>query len=231
MKQAGTYFRDLLTLVYPELCAACANHLYKGEEVICTVCRHHLPYTSFESHAGNPVEKLFWGRVPISSAASLLFFRKGSRVQHLLHELKYRRNRAVGVRMGELMGLRLSQTARFNTADILLPVPLHPAKIRQRGYNQAGVIVEGMARSMNKRVDEFNFQRTDFTESQTRKSRYARFENMKDVFTIRDEEAFRNKHFILVDDVITTGATIEACAQRLLKVPGVKVSVVSLASA
>jgi ComF family protein len=231
MKQAGTYFRDLLTLVYPELCAACANYLYKGEEVICTVCRHSLPYTSFESHAGNPVEKLFWGRVPISSAASLLFFRKGSRVQHLLHELKYKRNRAVGVRMGELMGLRLSQTERFSTADILLPVPLHPAKIRQRGYNQAGVIVEGMASSMNKMVDEFNFRRMDFTESQTRKSRYARYENMKDVFTIRDEEAFRNKHFILVDDVITTGATIEACAQCLLKVPGVKVSVVSLASA
>ena len=218
-------------LFFPRTCQACGNVLFKQEEVICTRCLIHLPKTNFWYHADNPVAEVFWGRVQLNAATSFLFFNKGGMVQRLMHNLKYRGKKEVGIYLGSLMGRELIKSKLFKDVDVVIPVPMHPKKKQKRGYNQSALIAEGVAGSMKIEYQTENLIKISNTESQTRKSRYDRWLNVNKVFSVRFPEQLENKHILLVDDVITTGATIEACVNILQKIHGVKVSVASLAYA
>ncbi len=225
------YLSDFVSLFYPELCAACGNNLYKGEKVICTFCHVNLPYTNYHQQQDNPLSRIFWGRVPIAAASSYLFFRKGSKVQHMLHELKYKGRTEIGSRMGVLYGHHLATSTEFNQTDLILPVPLHPKKELKRGYNQSSFFAEGLAESMQKEMDCKVLYRTKNTETQTKKSRYSRHLNVDQLFDIRDASLIKSRNVLLVDDVLTTGSTLESCAAVLLDSGAKKVSVATIACA
>lgn len=226
---AARYINDLISLFYPRTCMACGNTLFRHEDTICTYCLFHLPKTHFHKEADNPVSRIFWGRVPLASAAACYHFGKGGKVQHLIHQLKYKGHQEVGVYIGKLYGLELLESPLFSGVDIVIPVPLHRSKQRKRGYNQSEMFAVGLSTSMPAILDVHALYRTFASETQTKKSRFNRWENVKEIFALRDEDILQGKHLLLVDDVITTGATIEACAAMLLKVPGVKVSVAAIA--
>jgi ComF family protein len=228
MKQV---FSDFLNLFFPEVCMACGNSLYHGEKVLCTRCLLKLPRTHFHHHAENPVTKLFWGRAPIDYGTSFFYFRKSSKVQHMMHQFKYNNRKEIGVFCGKIMGMELNNSNYFNDADFLIPVPLHPKKKIRRGYNQSEMIALGMAERMKAKSDFNTLFRRVNSSTQTRKSRYERFENMNGIFGLRDGYHLEGKHVILVDDVITTGSTLESCALTLLQIPAVRVSVVTMACA
>ena len=227
--KAARYIDYLISLFYPRICLACGNTLFRNEDTICTYCLFHLPKTNFHKEADNPVSRIFWGRIPLVSAAAYYYFGKGGKVQHLIHQLKYKGHREIGVYIGKLYGQELLESHLFSGIDFVIPVPLHRSKHKKRGYNQSEQFALGLCSSMPAKLDAHSLYRTLASETQTRKSRFSRWENVKEIFAIRDEYNLRGKHLLLVDDVITTGATIEACALILLKVPEVKVSVATMA--
>jgi ComF family protein len=173
---------------------------------------------------------MFWGRIPVRNISSFIYFAKGSRYQHILHELKYNGQKNIGTEMGRMFGNELKDTG-FSCADLILPVPLHHTRQRKRGYNQSELIARGMSDILHIPVLTSLIIRTMDTLSQTRKSRFERWENVHSVFRCNNPEAIRNKHVLLVDDVITTGATLEACADCILSIEGITVSIASLAFA
>ena len=203
----------------------------RGEKVICTLCLFHLPKTYFHHDDDNPLTKVFWGRVNLEGVAAYVYFQKGGTVQHLLHQLKYKGQKEIGVQIGKLYGVELKTAEVFRDAELIIPVPLHPRKLRKRGYNQSGMFAEGLASVMQARLETRALYRKVYSQTQTRKARYNRWENVENIFAVRNPERIRGKHILLVDDVITTGATSEACAQALLEVPGVRVSVAAIAYA
>ncbi|QNL50885.1 ComF family protein [Olivibacter sp. SDN3] len=224
----AAYIKDFVSLFYPDLCVGCNTFLYDHEQLICSYCWYNLPVTNFHRDSENASAKQLWGRVKLKNVASYLYFGKGSNVQQILHHLKYFSKPKIGLMLGEEYGKMLSRTD-FNTAEIIVPVPLHPKKMKTRGYNQSAYFGEGMSTSMNIPMIIDNLIRHTLAESQTTKKRYERYENMRTIFKVKQPEVFADKHILLVDDVLTTGATIEACAQQLLEIPGVKVSVATLA--
>ncbi|HEY9114955.1 MAG TPA: ComF family protein [Bacteroidales bacterium] len=225
------WISDLLNLFFPNYCQSCGNALVGQEEVICFRCIFHLPKTGFHQHIENPISRLFWGRINIYSASSYLFFSKGGNVQQLIHSMKYKGHQETGVYLGELYGKELAESESFKSSEIIVPVPLHPVKQRIRGYNQAEKIANGLSNTMGIPYQVNNLNKVVNTESQTTKTRYGRWENVKDAFQVNEPEKIEGKHILLVDDVLTTGATIEACASKLLQVPDTRVSVVTLAYA
>ncbi len=231
LKSVKTYFEDFLGLFYPELCAACQANLYQQEKVLCTKCLYELPRTYFHKVLGNPIEQSFWGRVQIERAAAFYFFQKDSKYQHLLHMLKYKKRNDIGIELGRLYAADLVSEKVFNEIDFLIPVPLHPKKRHKRGYNQSEMICKGLQEVLPAKMRTDILYRKVFTETQTRKSRYERWENVEDVFGVKNSGELDKKHILLVDDVITTGATIEGCAQVLKKAANVTVSVATLAFA
>ena len=226
-----TYLDDFISLFYPRLCAGCATSLVRGEEVLCLNCLGDLPRTNYHLYNENPVSQIFEGRVNITLATSFCRFDKGGRLQHLLHELKYKGNCEVGQKMGILFGYDLIQSALFKDIDAIIPVPLHPKKEKKRGYNQSVEICKGLSESMNRPIITGNLLRTIHTASQTRKGRFERWENVSGIFNVKNDAELIGKHLLLVDDVVTTGATLEACCEPLLQIPGVRVSIATLASA
>lgn len=224
------YINDFVSLVYPQICLGCGSALFKNEEIICTACLHDLPYTNYHQYPENPVIKSFWGKVPVEAATAFLFFKKGTRVQTLLHQLKYRNQSIVGVKLGKIYGNILISGTPYNKIQGIVPVPLHPDKLKKRGYNQSEAFANGISEATGLPI-YLNLQRNKFTETQTRKSRFERFENVDQVFRIENEKEIRNKHLLLVDDVVTTGSTLQACAEALLKVEGVKVYIATIATA
>jgi len=224
------YFQGLVSMMYPRECAACGSVLYFNECVLCLKCYIDLPRTGFHEHDDNEVSRLFWGRIRVRNATSFIIFNKDSRYRRIVHELKYNNQQQVGLEMGRLFGLELQGTP-FAEANLIHPVPLHRIKLYQRGYNQSELIARGIAQVLKIPVVTNLIIRTAVTKTQTRKSRFERWENVKDTFYIRVPEALHDKHVLLVDDVITTGATIEACAKALLEVNGLTISVASLAYA
>jgi ComF family protein len=222
---------DLLSLFYPKLCQACGKSLFYKEEIICLQCKLHLPKTGFHLEKDNALEQFFWGRVPFVRASAFLYFVKKGNIQHLIHRLKYKGKEEIGIYLGKLYGKELIQSEDFRSIDFIVPVPLHLSKLKLRGYNQSELFANGLSESMNVPVNTTILIRQKASETQTRKSRFKRWENVKEIFTIENGEIFENKHLLLVDDVITTGATLESCAGILLKIPGVKVSVASIAVA
>ena len=225
------WLKDFISLIYPHLCASCGKTLYRYENCVCSFCKVSFPKTNFHKEKDNQIAKIFWGRAEVYSAAAYCYFKKGDKIQHVMHELKYKRNYQVGIEMGKLYGLDLAQSELFSNADFLVPVPLHVSRKRQRGYNQAEVIADGLSESMKIPIDITTLIRGTSSETQTKKSHYERWKNVDSIFRITDLEKFKSKHVIVVDDVITTGSTMEACVQALLIVEGIKVSVVTLACA
>ena len=224
-------FNSLLALVFPSVCAACGESLYKGEETLCTHCRYHLPKTNYHLDKDNPVIRHFWGKVNIYSAASYYFFNKGEKVQNLLHQLKYKGQKEIGIFIGEIYGVELIESPLFSLVDVIIPVPLHRKRKRKRGYNQSELFAEGLAKSMNKEFDFKTIYRAKVSESQTKKTRFERWENVNEIFKLNDTEKLTGKHLLLVDDVVTTGSTLEACATVLLQIPNVKISIATIAYA
>lgn len=221
----------LTELLFPRLCVVCGDRLIDQEHFICLRCLHHIPRTNFHLEPDNPVARLFYGRVNIQYATAFFYFNKGSRYQTLLHSLKYKGMKELGEEMGKHLGIDLMQSPGFSSVDIICPVPLHPSKEKKRGYNQSWWIASGIAKQMNKELSANNLRRITATESQTRKSRFERFQNVEGIFELTNPTAFNDKHILLVDDVVTTGATIEACAEAILSVSGARVSIVTLATA
>jgi ComF family protein len=186
-----------------------------------------MPETNFEMYGGNPVEKKFWGRIPVNEATAQYYFTRESLMQHLMHQFKYRGNKELGLELGRLMGERLIRSGRFNI-DALVPLPLFASKEKRRGFNQAAVLCDGMAEVMNLPVLKNTVIRSRHTETQTKKGRVERWQNMEGKFVLINEDNIRDRHLLLVDDVVTTGATLEACGTELLKGHNTKLSIATL---
>jgi len=221
---------DFLFLVFPKICITCGNSLLKSEEVICTSCFFHLPKTNFHLNPENHVTRTFWGRVRIESGVAYLYFNKGNRVQKLIHHLKYKGRRDVGVFLGKRYGDCLKKNPVFQTIDFIIPVPLHEKKLKLRGYNQSEAFADGLSQTIGVPVDIKSLVRIISTETQTRKSRFRRWENVAEIFSVQHPESLINKHILLVDDVITTGATMESCINALAFVSGIRISVAAIAT-
>jgi ComF family protein len=219
---------SLLHIVFPHVCDGCGSDLLNIESTLCIRCLSSLPETNFEIHPNNPVEKSFWGRLPIVNASAHLYFTKESLVQHLMHQLKYKGNKDLGLQLGRLMGNALKNAAWFNEIEALVPLPLFPSKEKKRGYNQATVLCEGIAEILSLPVLNKVITRPQHTETQTKKGRIERWKNIEGKFLLMDPLAIQNKHLLLVDDVVTTGATLEACGNELLTAENVKLSVATL---
>jgi ComF family protein len=225
------WISDFTGLIFPRICAACGNSLWKHEDTICHSCEFHLPRTNFHFEVENPVTRMFRGRVPLQSGAAFLYFNKGSKVQKLVHMLKYNGRKDVGVFLGSLYGQTLKYAPQFNAADVILPVPLHKKKYMKRGYNQSEQLALGLSSALKIPVNRHLLLRTKATETQTRKSRFRRFQNVREIFLVNNPAQWHGKHLLLVDDVITTGATLESCIEALLIIPEVKISIVCIATA
>lgn len=220
---------DFISLIFPELCAVCGSGLYKGEQDICTACLFKLPQTGFHKLVDNPVAKLFWGRIELNAAASFYLFQKGGSVQELIHQLKYRGQKQIGVTIGKQYGHEIKQSVFFKDADLIIPVPLHKTRLRKRGYNQAEYFAKGLSEVMNVGENFSVLKKIISVETQTKKSRFNRWKNVETVFKVENAEMIKGKHILLVDDVVTTGATLEACAEKLIKAGAGKVSVATIA--
>jgi len=231
VKLQSTYLADFIALLFPELCQACGESLVTGEELICTDCRYNLPFTNFHFKPDNMVAQQFWGKINLEAAYALCYFAKGGKMQHLMHQFKYKGMQKIGDLLGNIAGEQLATTPAFSTADLIIPVPLHKNRLRKRGYNQSVCFANGLSEKLNIPVDENNLVRVRATETQTHRSRFSRFENMQEVFALNNPETLINKHIILVDDVVTTGSTLEACGAELLKVEGLKLSIATIACA
>jgi ComF family protein len=221
----------LTELFFPRLCVVCGDKLIEQEQWICLHCLHHIPRTNFHLNSENPVSRLFYGRVQIEFATSFFYFSKGSQYQTLLHNLKYKGMKELGEEIGKHFGIDLLQSPGFLSVDLICPVPLHPQKEKKRGYNQSWWIASGIAQLLQKELSDDNLKRITATETQTRKSRFARWQNVEGIFELSNPEAFSGKHILLIDDVVTTGSTLEACAQAILSKTNARVSIATLATA
>jgi ComF family protein len=225
------YWDDFISLLFPRLCYACGNYLMRNENLICTECYVIIPRTNYHKDLNNPVAQLFWGRCMIEKAAAFSYYNKGSRIRKLIHNLKYRGIKEIGYELGKIYGIALKSSGFTDDIDLIIPVPLHPSKKKARGFNQSESISMGISDAASIPMDLRSLARISVSATQTKKSRYDRWTNVEGIFKVVDPESIADKHVLLVDDVITTGSTIEACTNELLKVDGVKVSVVALAFA
>ena len=222
---------DLLNLFYPRLCPSCSTAGLPMDLVICLDCQVHLPYTRYPVSADNPFSSRVWGRIPLVAGTALLSFSKGGRVQHLLHQLKYRGRQDVGIYLGKVLGAGLRKAPAMQDVELILPIPLHSRRLKERGYNQSACFAEGLSESMGVPWSADFLVRTRQTATQTRKSRLERMENVAQAFEVVRPDDLAHKHVLLVDDVLTTGATLETCGELLLQVPGLRLSLATIAIA
>lgn len=224
-------FHSFLGLFFPDLCVVCRDRLIDAEQHICTDCLLLLPKTNFHLQPDNRLEQLFAGRIPFERAAAFAYFIKGGSLQQIIHELKYKQNPDIGYFMGKLSGDNIKGSDFISSVDLLVPVPLHPKRQRERGYNQSLKICEGLSVITGIPVDTETLVRTVNNPSQTKNSRFDRWTNVEDIFSLADRDTFGNKHILLVDDVITTGSTIESCAKEILKSDESKISIFAIGTA
>jgi len=232
-KMLRALLADCLALFFPQACLACCEPLAGGETHLCTSCRVELPYTDFHRllPEPSPLGRRFWGRLPVQHVLSYLHFLRHGRTQQLLHQLKYRGQRHVGFTLGRLYGAELAPTAVAQEIDLIVPVPLHPRKLARRGYNQAEAFGAGLAAALGHPCRDQVLRRTTHTASQTNKSRTERWQNVASVFEVADPASIAGRHVLLVDDVLTTGATLEACGHALLAAGAHAVSIATIAAA
>lgn len=224
-------FKSLIQLFFPPSCAGCTTILIANENVICTKCRHEIPLTQHHLDPGNEAFKKFYGRIPVEHVSALFYFHKKGIVQELIHNLKYRGQEAIGTVVGEWYAEELKTIPVLSTVDAIIPVPLHPRKLRERGYNQVAEFGNALAKSLHIPVNNTILFRQVYSKTQSQKNRLGRTEGIDAAFDVSFTESEHNQHFLLIDDVITTGATLEVCAKSLLKIPGVKISIVCMAMA
>jgi len=225
------WIHHIINLFYPHVCAACGEPLVKGEETVCLKCRFLLPKTGYELNPNNPLAQSFYGRVRFHAVTACFFFAKSGKVQHLIHELKYKGNKEAGVFLGQQLGESIKEAPLFQGIDYLIPVPLHPKREKQRGYNQSLMIAKGIHEVTGIPIGDKYLVRAVHTATQTKKSADERFKNVKDIFEVRFAKELENKHILLIDDVLTTGATLEACAHQLEDIPGIVMSAATAACA
>ncbi len=228
---SGIYemLKDFIHLIYPHYCLACHSGLAKGENLVCTICIHNLPRTNFHLYPDNPMYKRIAGRLPVGHAFAFLHFHKGGKAQRLLHELKYHNHPEIGMQLGRVYGHDLLLSSLAGNFDRIVPVPLHAHRFNRRGYNQSERFAAGLAETMKLICDHRSVERVEMTETQTRKSKLKRWQNVEDVFRVVQSGSVRNQRILLVDDVITTGSTIEACGQVLLDAGASSISIAGIA--
>lgn len=220
---------DINTILLPRLCFGCNVPLYRGEEHICTVCRNHLPLTEYNFNAENPVDRIFYGRINIVKASSFLFFTEKGIVKNLIHYLKYKNQEQIGSFLGNWYGQQLRDNNFLTDLDYVIPVPLHPAKLRKRGYNQVGLFAKAIAEHINAQYLEHILIKTANTKTQTKKTRLLRWQDKQELYILTDPDLLVDRKVLLLDDVITTGATMETCATALSKAVGINIYLASMA--
>lgn len=221
--------KEFVELFFPDLCIACNDHLLKQEEFICSDCLYHLPQTNYHFNSDNDLSKTFWGRIPLETVCAFLYFKKDGSVQSLLHNLKYHGGKELAQFLGRYYGQKLKESdLKF---DVVAAIPLHKSKLRKRGYNQSAWFAKGIAETLGISDLSERVVRNVATETQTRKDRFQRWQNVENIFSVSSPEMFSNKHVLIVDDVITTGATIEALCNTILQTTNCKLSVAAIATA
>ncbi len=220
------YLNDFLNLFFPKVCHICSNNLLYNENIICTKCFYHLPRIDMSSAAENQVAQVFWGRINIQKAFSFIHYYKGGNFQKLMHQFKYKGYKEIGFELGKRFSKEISK--QLTDIDLIIPVPLFWKKLKKRGYNQAEWIAKGIAETINKPVFSKTLVRIKENPTQTNKSRYQRWENVEGIFSLKNSKSIKNKHILLVDDVLTTGSTLEACALTLQKEENTKISIFTL---
>jgi len=229
MRNLTNILNDINTIILPRVCFGCNAHLSRGEEHLCTLCRNDLPLTEYTFNVENPVDSIFYGRIDVKKASSFLFFRENSTVQQLIHHLKYRNQPQIGFFLGDWYGQRLKEEhSVISEIDFVVPVPLHRTKMRRRGYNQVALFAERLAHHLNAELAENVLKKTANTRTQTKKGRIGRWQGNKALYILENTGRLHHKKVLLVDDVITTGATMEICAGTLLKIPGIDLYVASM---
>ena len=223
------YLQDILQLFFPKICITCESKLLQSEKIICTLCRHDLPIICYSDYKDNKITKAFYGRILIEKAAAFLFYRKEGKTKDLIHALKYKGHQQIGTFIGDWFGVFLKNSNEFKDIDCIIPVPLHPKKQKQRGYNQLTTFGLNLSKHLNKPYITNVLIRTSASKTQTFKQRFERFSNNDTKFSIADISSLKNKHILLIDDVITTGATLESCCKELLIAENIKISIVTMA--
>lgn len=225
MKRLSHFFN----LFYPEVCVCCSTPLLDQEKLICLTCQFDLPIVDNGNYQDNLTMKIFMGRVPLEKAASFMYYHQTGKAKQLIHELKYRNNQKIGTLIADWFGSRLAKSQNFKDFDCIIPVPLHQKKLKKRGYNQLTEFGNRLADLLEIDCLEDLLQRVSFTNTQTKKKRLDRFQNTSSKFVLKESERLQNKHVLLIDDVVTTGATLEACCKELLKTDGIKISIATMA--
>ena len=224
-------FKALLNIFFPEVCLTCQLQLIDNEKYLCTACRHKLPLTNYHLDNNNFLSKLFYGRAKIETGTALLHFEKKVITQQLMHQLKYREHQQIGTFLGVWLGKELKQCEAYSNVDLVIPVPLHKKKLRSRGYNQVSKFALEIANALGADYEEDVLIKVTNTASQVTKNRFARWTGKDDLFALNMAEKISGKHILLVDDIITTGATLEACIQELNKAENIKISIATMAIA
>lgn len=231
MNPLKRYVNSFVTLLYPKLCFACLERTPVPDQILCTSCQYELTPTQMHHEGINPVVEKFWGRVAINNGAAMFQFTKTGKVQRLIHQLKYKGKQEIGLALGCQYGELLKTSPLFQDIDLIVPVPLHPKKLKLRGYNQSDLFAAGLSETLSTPWRKDALQRVIHSKSQTKKTREERFENVAEVFIVNESAQVGGQHILLVDDVLTTGATLEVCASKLLALPNTKVSIVVIALA
>lgn len=221
--------KNIFELFFPRRCVGCEKELISTEKIICTFCECQLLPTSFCKIPKNELEESFYGRIPVRSGAALFYFTKGGVVQQLIHHLKYKNRQDIGVFAAEWLSKNIKEGGRFESVDIIVPVPLQKEKLKKRGYNQVAEFGKTLAKEMKCEYNDDVLKRDNTKKSQTHKNRMERWENVKNAFSNTNPSFFDNKHILLVDDVVTTGATLEACYFALSKSKNIKISIATIA--
>ena len=224
-------FESIINLFFPKVCSGCSSFLLSNENVICTVCRHDIPLTNHHLNPENDAFKKFYGRIPVVHASALFYFHKKGIVQELIHNLKYNGHEEIGTILGEWYSEELKNIESLQSVDEIIPVPLHRKKLKERGYNQVTAFGKALSSSLNIDFNDSLLIRNVYSKTQSKKNLLGRTEGIETIFDVSFTGKDHNKHFLLIDDVITTGATLEACSRALLKIPGAKISIVCMAMA
>lgn len=227
----ASLLEDLLSLFFPRTCYGCNSGLMRDERILCLSCIIHLPLARLSGIKENKLSELFWGRVTIEAATALLLFYKGGMTQKLIHSLKYKEKKEVGVYLGNMLGKEIRESPHFAGIDLIVPVPLHAKKQRKRGFNQSQIIGAGLSSETGIPLCTDVLIRITPTQTQTRKSRFLRWKNVESVFHITNPSVFENRNILLLDDVVTTGSTLESCAAKLLECKGARVWIATAALA
>lgn len=221
--------KNLLNLFYPKICSGCSNLLLESENQICITCRHALPLTNHLLTKNNEGLKKFYGKLPVENVSSMLYYHKKGITQNLIHNLKYKNQQKIGTVLGDWYGIDLKESKAYDNIDFVIPVPLHKKKLQKRGYNQVDTFCESISKKLDKEIKKEVLIRKEYAETQSKKNLINRSTISENTFSISYNESLHNKHFLLVDDVLTTGATLEACGKAILKIPGAKLSIVTIA--